>query len=141
MAEQTKKTQAETQEAPKVVKSKKQLHEERMYKLWLEDSKTVRGIFRNHEVPGAAIEFPFRIYKQDKVQNYLLKDGQVYEVPRALAKHINNDCAYPEHKHAHDENGKPSVVVGRRVQRFSFMPLDFSDVGDNKPDIVTVTPL
>jgi len=126
-----------------VIKTKKQLHEERMHKLWVEDSKLVRGIFRNHEIPGTSVTFPFRKYKQDPVKEYSLMDGQVYELPRAVAEHLNSNCQYTIHKHATDENGRPIAVVGTKIQRFSFYPTDFTsiDVGVDKPDIITVTPL
>lgn len=122
-------------------KTKRQLHEERMHKMWLEDSKLVRGIFRNHEVPGAALEFDIRLYKEDQLKTYKLLDGQVTEIPRGIARHINNNCNYPQHKYMADENGKQQVVVGLKIQRYSFNPIDFSDVGSDKPDIVIVTPV
>jgi hypothetical protein len=132
---------AKAVETPPVIKSKKQLHEERMHKLWTEDSKIVRGIFRNHEIPGTSVTFPFRKYKQDHVKEYTLQDGQVYELPRMVATHLNNNCQYTIHKHATDENGKPIAIVGTKIQRFSFYPTDFSDVGADTPKIDIITPI
>jgi hypothetical protein len=125
-------------------KTKKQLHEERMHKLWLEGSKMVRGMFRNHEIPGTGVTFPFRAFKQDPVKEYTLNDGQIYELPKAVAQHINNNCQYTIHKHATDDNGKPIAVVGTKIQRFSFYPTEFTTLdvtGEDKPDIKIVTPI
>lgn len=122
-------------------KTKKQLHEERLRKLWEEDSKMVRGIFRNHEIPGGNVMFPFRKYKFDPVKEYTLNDGEIYELPRMVASHINNNCSYPVHKHATDDKGRPVAIVGSRVQRYSFYPTEFADVGQDKPRIDIITPL
>jgi len=126
---------------PPVIKSKRQLHEEDMHRRWVEDSKLVRGIFRNHEIPGTSVTFPFRKYKQDAVKEYTLMDGQIYELPRAVATHLNNNCQYTIHKHATDENGKPIAIVGTKIQRFSFYPTDFSDVNSDTPKIDIITPI
>ena len=122
-------------------KTKKQICEEILHKKWLEDSKPVRGIFRNHEVPGAALEFDIRLYKWDPLKTYTLLDGQVSEIPRGIARHINNNCNYPQHKYMADVTGKQQVVVDLKIQRYSFTPLDFSDVGSDKPDIAIATPI
>lgn len=137
-----KETVAQVLEAPQVApKSKKQLHEERLRKLWEEDSKLVRGIFRNHEIPGGNVMFPFRKYKFDPVKEYTLNDGEIYELPRMVATHINNNCSYPVHKHATDDKGKPVAIVGSRVQRYSFYPTEFADVDQDRPKIDIITPL
>ena len=129
-----------TETKPVVIKSKKELAEEKLYELWKKDSQTVRGIFRNHEIPNSSISFTYHRYKYDSPEKYTFADGQTYEVSRGLARHINEDCNYPIHKYLVDENNKPSMLVGRKVQRFSFMPTDFSDI-DVKPDIAIAKPL
>lgn len=107
------------------------------------DSEKVKGVFHNHECPGGDLRIPLRLYPQDEVEYYTFKDGQVTEIPLCVAKWINNNCWYPENKHAVDENGTPKVVLAKKIRRFSFESLEFVDIPDfdNVSDLVTVTPL
>ncbi|HXB11352.1 MAG TPA: hypothetical protein VNZ45_05155, partial [Bacteroidia bacterium] len=61
------------------------------------DREKVKGIFRYHEVPGAAFAFCHRIYKEDPVEKYNLLDGEMYELPLGVARHLNEACWYPIH--------------------------------------------
>jgi hypothetical protein len=92
------------------------------------DRELVKGIFRFHEVPGGTMSFVFRAYKKDPVERYDLVDGQVYTLPLGVAKHLNKNCWYPVHAYQQDENGKPSINVGRKVHRCSFQSLEFIDI-------------
>ena len=105
-----------------------------------QDREKVKGIFQFHEVPGGQMSFVYKAYKEDPVERYDLIDGQVYELPLGVAKHLNKNCWYPVHEHALDESGKPSMVVGRKVRRCSFRSLEFTDHEDltPAPDIITV---
>lgn len=105
------------------------------------DRQKVKGIFRFHEVPGGVMKFPFRKWKGDPIENYTMVDGEIYEVPLGVAKHLNKNCWYPVHEYAVDENDKPSVKVGKKVNRCSFQSLEFVDEVDfdnNPSEIVTV---
>jgi len=126
--------------APEVIKSKRELAEEKLYELWQKDSKMVRGIFRNHEIPGTAITFTYHRYKYDTPEKPTFMDGKTYEVSRGLARHINEDCNYPIHHYLMDENNKPSMLVGKKVQRFSFVPTEFGDI-EPSVNLMTAVPL
>lgn len=104
------------------------------------DREKVKGIFRFHEVPGGSMSFVFKAYKNDPIERYDLIDGQVYALPLGVAKHLNNNCWYPVHAHAQDENGKPLAKLGKKVKRCSFQSLEFVDIEELNPaaDIVTV---
>ena len=94
-----------------------------------EEQKMVRGIFRFHEVPGGQMDFVFRKYKGQPLEKYSMKDGEVYEVPLAVARHLNTNCWYPVYGH----NDKAQAVVAdnalmsikEKVRRCSFQSLDF----------------
>ena len=88
----------------------------------------VRGIFRFHEVPGGSMSFIYREFAGDPVEKYEMVDGEIYTVPLGVAKHLNNNCWYPVHAYAQDEDGKSSVKVGQKVKRCSFQSLDFVDI-------------
>lgn len=89
------------------------------------DREIVRGIFRFYEVPGGSIKFSYKKYKEDPVETFELKDGEVYSIPLGVAKHLNKNCYQVEHAYTTDENGAPSTKVGRKIQRCGFQSLEF----------------
>lgn len=115
-----------------VTKKDKELQKEK-------DKEIVSGIFHFDEVPGGELTFVFRKYKGEPIEKYTLKDGQTYRLPLGVAKHLNNNCWYPVHQHLQDEEGKPSVTIGRKVKRCSFQSLDYTDVDQGAvSDLVSV---
>lgn len=104
-------------------------------KLWEKDKTLVRGIFRYHECPGGMMSFPFHKYKWDEMTTYNLKDGEVYELPRMVAVHLNTNCSYPTYNYKNNVHGQPEVTVSERVRRTSFQSLEFVDV-DEKAVII-----
>jgi len=105
------------------------------------DREKVKGIFRFYEVPGGQMSFMYRKYKGDQIEKYDMKDGEIYSIPLGVAKHLNNNGWYPIHEYALDENDKPSIRIGKKVQRFGFQSLEFVDIDELKtPDkeIITV---
>ena len=100
----------------------------------------VKGVFRFYECPGGKLEFFFREFKEDPVEKYSLEDGQVCDIPLGVAKHLNKNGWYPEHKHVVDENGKPIYKVGKKVRRYGFQSMEFVDVDElNMPDKELIT--
>lgn len=97
------------------------------------DREMVKGIFRFHEVPGGTMSFNFKKYKEDPVERFDLVDGQVYNIPLGVAKHLNSNCWYPVHQYMMDEYNKPVARVGQKVRRCSFQSLEFVDVEDLTP--------
>jgi hypothetical protein len=105
-------------------------NEMKLRALWEKDKEMVRGVFRYHECPGAQFEFSFHKYKWDPLMTYHLKDGEVYEIPRAVAKHLNTNCAYPSYIYKNDINGQPVTTLSEKVRRTSFQSLDYIDMED-----------
>jgi len=91
------------------------------------DQEPVRGIFRFKEVPGGTMGFYFAKYKGEHPKLYRLKDGEVYTLPRGVARHLNNDCWYPVHSHTVDADGKPVHKVSEKKHRCFFQSLEFVD--------------
>lgn len=91
------------------------------------DREKVKGKFIFHEVPGGVMEFSFRKYKEDEIENYKMYDGEIYEVPRGVAKHLNDNLSYPVHSYYKTEDGDHTMKVGQRIRRATFMPLGFMD--------------
>lgn len=103
------------------------------------DREIVTGRFQYYEVPGGELSFTFRKYKEDRVERYSMKDGEVYRVPRSVATHLAKECWYPVHHYKIDDSGKPSQDIGQKKKRFDFIPIDFimePDAGDKQ--LVTV---
>lgn len=98
------------------------------------DRQKVKGIFRYHEVPGGVMAFVFKAYKEDPVESFKLRDGQVYELPLGVAKHLNKNCSYPEYEHIISDTGMPIESVGKHIRRCSFQSLEFVDVDDMTPE-------
>jgi hypothetical protein len=107
------------------------------------DRELVRGMFRFFEVPGGTLAFPFRRWKEDKTETYTFVDGEIYTIPRGVAWHLSNNCAYPEHAYKQDENGKSVAIISKKKRRCTFEPLDFMDISDlnelTPKDIETVS--
>jgi hypothetical protein len=95
---------------------------DRKYK---EESRLVKGVFKNIEAPGGELEFPMMKYPQDPCRMYTFKDGETYEVPLYVANHINKDCNEGQHLLETTPDGKKVVILGRGRQRFQFIPLEF----------------
>ena len=91
------------------------------------DLKVVRGMFKNHEIVGGSIKFIFHRYKEVGTQKYEFRDGEIYSVPYMVAEHINTNCAYKVHEHYRNDENKVQMRIGSKVQRFSFVPLDFTE--------------
>lgn len=105
------------------------------------DREVVKGRFKYYDCPGGEMKFPFRKYKGDQIEIHTLCDGQIYTLPLGVIKHLNKDCFYIIHQHAVSKDGAPIQVIGKKVQRCEFIPMEFVDSEDLSPtgsDIVTV---
>ncbi len=113
-------TTTQTQE-----KSRRSISSKVMEAMRKKDNKIVRGVFRCFEPRGGNMTFSFKKYAGDEVTQYNMTDGDTYDIPLMVAKHLNNNCWYPKHSHVLDANGKASVEVGRKVHRCTFESLEF----------------
>ena len=102
------------------------------------DREPVKGIFRFYEAPGAVLNFCFRAYKEDPIEQFSLKDGEVYTLPLGVAKHLNKSGSYPEYQFAQGEKGMVGAYspdgqimqIARRVRRYGFQSLEFVNIDD-----------
>ena len=110
------------------------------------DSEMVTGIFENLEAPGQGIRFCIHLYESDDFDTYELFDGERYRLPRGVARHLNQGCAYKQYATLNDATrgsmnveGAIPVRDGRfqgynnnmtpvaKKHRVSFKSLEFSD--------------
>lgn len=95
--------------------------------MWKEESRLVKGIFRCHEPSGGSVQFSFRKYKWDPTRKYTMRDGEVYEVPLSVARHLNQNCNYAVHSHILGADGRPTVDRGGKMRsRMNFESTEFS---------------
>lgn len=106
------------------LKTRRKVSREELQKIKEKDRQLVKGVFRCYEPIGGTMKFSFKKYKEDPVLTLTMRDGETYEVPRMVAKHLNT-CAYPIHSHLQDQNGNPMVGVGKTIKRCSFESLEF----------------
>ena len=97
-------------------------------------SEKIKGVFHFHERPGGTLDFDYKFFKNQPVEQYHLDDGQIYELPLGVVKHLKTSGRYPIHEHKIDINGNPELVIGRKVARYTFESLEFTDIGEFAKD-------
>jgi len=101
--------------------------DDKVYRMWKEESRLVKGIFRCRQPDSGNVVFSFRKYKWDQTKRYTMFDGETYEVPLAVARHLNKNCSYAEHSHVLDSDGKPTINRGGKMKsRMNFESTEFS---------------
>ena len=113
-------------------RNKRKLSEQEIRAQREKDHQIVKGIFRCYEPKGGSMSFSFRKYKGDEVLQYTLVDGEIYSLPLMVAKHLNQNCWWPQHTHVLDANGNPSIEVGKKVERCSFESLEFQEITERE---------
>ncbi len=91
-----------------------------------EHSKKVKGIFKSLETPGATITFSFREFKGEPIRTYELVDGQTYDLPLGVARHINRQCKYKRNKHLVNKDGTKIKGLDTPVERYSFVSSEYN---------------
>lgn len=141
-------------EVPNISKPGKELAKEKLKKFIEEETKMVKGIFQFFECPSGSTKISVRKYPGIPPFEKVMTDGQEYEIPLYVARHLNGidvtasalngkigTCSYPVHGFVmSDGNLKPSALgdapghsgipvpivgVQKRVKRFGFQSLEF----------------
>lgn len=108
----------------------------------LKDREMKRGIFKYHEVPNGVLRFNFKKYKMDPVESFELYDGQIYTLPLGVAKHLNENCWYPEYGFVPGDSsirqdasysGGNTMKAMTKTRRTSFSSLEFMSEDDFGP--------
>lgn len=100
-------------------KTKKQMSSDLLKKFIDEETKLVKGKFRNVEVPGGSQRIQIKKYPGVPMFDKVMEDGHIYEIPLYVARHLNgvdvtakqingkiHTCEYPIHGFKWEE-GKP----------------------------------
>jgi hypothetical protein len=106
------------------------------------DRELVVGMFKNLENPGGGVSFSYYRYKGDNYEKYSFADGEVYQIPRGVARWLQKECYSLEYKHlpgnigqfgmrgGHTGDGmygNSKMVTTRKLHRFQFNNLDYLD--------------
>lgn len=131
--------------------TEKELNKAKLNKFIAEETKTVKGRFRNFETPGGNLRLQIRKYPGIPAFDKVMEDNKIYEIPLYVARHLNgvditagggntkiNTCAYPTHGFlwdkdrpppASDVNGGgiavPIIGVEKWNRRFGFDSMEF----------------
>lgn len=134
-------------DAPHITKEDKELTKEKLKRLIEEETKIVKGRFRNHETPGGSTTIIVRKYPGIPAFEKNMRDGEVYEIPLYVARHLQgydvtakavggriNTCSYAVHGYKTDRDGFPdkNMDSGMSVpiifkRRYSFESLEFEN--------------
>lgn len=76
-------------ESVHVSASMKELAKRKMQELMNEEMKVVKGIFKCFETPGATVNIVVKKYPGTAPFSKVMKDGETYEVPLYVARHLN----------------------------------------------------
>lgn len=109
----------------KLTDTQRQENAARLKAAMKEDSKLVKGIFKNIEAPGGDLEFSYRAYRDEPIRVYYFKDGETYEIPLGVAKHINRQCTYKKSKFLIDKDGKQIIGADKPIQRYQFISTEY----------------
>ena len=110
---------------PHKTEAQKKAAKEKLDAMYKEESKLVKGIFKNLECKGGSAQFAWRKYPQEEIQLWNMEDEKSYEIPLGLARHINNDCFIPTHKYLVNEDGDRIVGIGLKNSRYQFLSTEY----------------
>ena len=97
---------------------------EKIKKLQKEGEKLVRGMFEFSDAQGGWLDFSYRFYPGEPIRTVHLVHGEICDVPKDLAKHLNN--VYKKVRLMR-ENADTGRDVVERTSRTRFIPMDMLD--------------
>lgn len=134
-------------DAPYISKEDKELTKEKLNKFIAEETRLVKGRFRNHETPGGSAKIIVRKYPGIPHFEKSMNDGEVYEIPLYVARHLQgfdvtakavngriNSCAHAVHGYKTDKESFPNNNLDSGIsvpiifkRRYSFESLEFEN--------------
>lgn len=117
-------------EAPHITHSVKEMAKKRIEEFMKEEMRMVKGIFKCFETPGATVKIIVKKYPGTQPFAKLMTDGETYEVPLYVARHLNGiditsgamgdfkeknikigTCSYPVHGFKWNGQGLPPQAL------------------------------
>ena len=133
--------------SPHLTKSSKEASKELLNKCISEETKLVKGRFKNYETPGGSVKVIIRKYAGVTPFDQVLKDGEIYEIPLYVARHLQgydvtakavggriNSCAYAVHQYKNSKDDFPTQNMDQGMtvpiihkRRYGFESLEFEN--------------
>lgn len=101
--------------------------EERIKKMKKEHDKLVKGKFEFIDAGGGWIDFTYKMFPGDPIQQYHLEHGEICELPAGVVKHLNNTVKKVRRANmgALKEGTRGVPLTYETSSRLSFRPIDF----------------
>lgn len=100
-------------------------------------SELVKFIFKNYQLEGGDVRF-FYGDEDTPDASYHFLDGEQYEAPYSVAEHLAFNTTYPMHHYQMDDNNRHIQSVGKKIQRYGIIPLNFIFKKTPPSNLVTV---
>lgn len=123
---------------PKFSDEEKKANMSELKRMWKDESRIVKGRFLCFEPIGGSVTFVFRKYPWDQATEYTFIDDKEYDIPLAVARHLNgiditakkidgkiHTCSYPVHQYKKQKDSDvPAPDIGKYTRRFAFQTLE-----------------
>lgn len=111
-----------------MIKAPKAEVEDMIKKMRKEHDKLVKGKFEFIDAQGGWLDFTYRMFPGDPIQQYKLTHGETCELPMGVVKHLNNTykkvrTMNPNILESGPVRGVPSTF--ERISRVRFTPMDY----------------
>ena len=97
---------------------------EKIKKMQKEGEKMIRGMFEFTDAQGGWLDFSYRFYPGEPIRTVHIVHGEICEIPRDVAKHLNNVYKKVRTMKEHADQGQDVVI---RTSRTRFIPMDMLD--------------
>lgn len=131
-------------EAPHVSKSMRELGKQKIQEFMKEEMRLVKGIFKCFETPGATVKIIVKKYPGTQPFSKSMTDGETYEVPLYVARHLNGiditAGALSDHKEKNTKIGTCSYAVhGFKWNPGNTPPMGVESVVEGETTIVPMS--
>lgn len=94
---------------------------EKIKKLQKDGEKLVKGMFEFTDAQGGWFDFSYRFYPGEPVRKIKITHGEIIDIPKDLALHLNNVYKKVRVMRENADNGRDVVT---RYSRTRFIPMD-----------------
>ena len=102
---------------------------EMILRMQKEGEKLIKGMFEFVDAQGGWLDFSYRFFPGEPIRTVKIIHGEIVDIPRILAKHLNNVYKKIRMPTIHlDQGGKPSIT---KISRTRFTPMDMLS-----PDVI-----
>ncbi len=96
---------------------------EKIKKLQKDGEQMVKGIFEFTDAQGGWLDFSYRFYPGEPIRTVKINHGEIVDIPRDLAKHLNNVYKKVRMMPENMDAGTGSVT---KISRTRFIPMEIT---------------